>query len=216
MFDYTLAHWVTFLTVAVLLNLSPGPDIAFILAQTAKHGTRTGFHAMFGIWMGAFIHVLLAAIGLSAILATSATAFTLVKWVGAAYLFWLGIQAIRSSGGSFVTDSITNENSRKTHDKRVFRQGILVAALNPKVAIFFLAFLPQFVVEGAGSVSAQLFLHGSLIIMVAAFIEPPLVLLGAKLTHRLKENPHIAMWLDRGLGSLFIVLGVRLAFSERS
>ena len=84
MFDYTLAHWGTFLIAAILLNLSPGPDIAFILAQTAKNGVRAGFAAMFGIWSGAFLHVLLAAVGLSAILATSASAFAFVKWLGAA------------------------------------------------------------------------------------------------------------------------------------
>jgi len=212
MFDYTLLHWGTFLTAAILLNLSPGPDIAFILAQTARNGRRTGFFAMFGIWTGAFLHVLLAALGLSAILATSATAFMVVKWIGAAYLIWLGIQALRSNGASF-----TSANSiAKSEDSKVFRQGILVAALNPKVAIFFLAFLPQFVVAGAGPASAQLFLHGSLIIVVAAFIEPPLVILGARLTQHLGKNPSIASWMDRGLGAIFIALGLRLALSDRT
>lgn len=211
MFDYSLAHWGTFLTAAVLLNLSPGPDIAFILAQAAKNGRRTGFFAMFGIWAGAFLHVLLAALGLSAVLATSATAFTVVKWVGAAYLIYLGIQALRSNGASFAVDTAIG----KSNDNSVFWQGVLIAALNPKVAIFFLAFLPQFVEVGAGPASAQLFLHGSLIIVVAAFIEPPLVILGAKLTRHLGDNPHIASWLDRGLGALFIGLGVKLAMSER-
>ncbi len=150
MFDYTFAHWGTFLIAAVLLNLSPGPDIAFILAQTAKSGQRSGFAAMFGIWSGAFLHVLLAAVGLSAILASSATAFSVVKWVG------------------------------------------------------------------AGPASAQLFLHGFLIIVVAAFIEPPLVILGARLTGYLSRNPYVAAWMDRGLGALFIGLGIRLALSERS
>lgn len=212
MFEYSLAHWATFLTAAVLLNLSPGPDIAFILAQTAKNGRRTGFFAMFGIWTGAFIHVLLAALGLSAILATSALAFAAVKWIGAAYLVWLGIQAFRSNGASFSSEA----NIAKLADSQVFRQGVLVSALNPKVAIFFLAFLPQFVVSGAGSTSAQLFLHGSLIIVVAAFIEPPLVVLGARLTNKLADNPRIAAWMDRGLGSLFVVLGARVALSERN
>ena len=211
MFDYTLVHWITFLTAAVLLNLSPGPDIAFILAQTAKNGRRTGFFAMFGIWAGAFVHVLLAALGLSAILATSATAFMLVKWVGAAYLIWLGIQALRSDGASFASE----KKIVKTADFTVFRQGVLIAVLNPKVAIFFLAFLPQFTVPGAGPASAQLFLHGSLIIVVAAFIEPPLVIAGASLSRHLSENPRVASWMDRGLGALFIGLGARLALSER-
>lgn len=211
MFDYSLAHWGTFLTAAVLLNLSPGPDIAFILAQTVKNGTRTGFFAMFGIWTGAFFHVILAALGLSAILATSATAFTIVKWGGAFYLFYLGIQALRSNGASFAIDS----KIPKSTNHSVFKQGILVASLNPKVALFFLAFLPQFVEIGAGSASAQLFLHGSLIIVVAAFIEPPLVILGARLTNKLSSSPKIAVWLDRGLGALFIGLGAKLALSER-
>lgn len=212
MFDYTLAHWSTFFVAAVLLNLSPGPDIAFILAQTAKNGQRSGFAAMFGVWSGAFLHVLLAAIGLSAILATSATAFTFVKWIGAIYLIWLGIQAIRSDGASYSSDTEVKQLS----NIKIFQQGALVAALNPKVAIFFLAFLPQFVVDGAGSASAQLFLHGSLIIVVAAFIEPPLVILGAKLTKYLSQNSRVAAWMDRGLGTLFIGLGVRLALSERA
>jgi len=212
MFDYTLTHWSTFLVAAVLLNLSPGPDIAFILAQTAKNGQRSGFAAMFGVWSGAFLHVLLAAIGLSAILATSATAFTLVKWLGALYLIWLGIQAIRSDGASYSADAEVNQLS----NIKIFQQGVLVAALNPKVAIFFLAFLPQFVVIGAGPASAQLFLHGSLIIVVAAFIEPPLVMVGAKLTKYLSQNSQVAAWMDRGLGTLFIGLGIRLAFSDRA
>jgi len=100
MFEYTLTHWGTFFVAAVLLNLSPGPDIAFILGQTARNGQRSGFAAMFGIWSGTFLHVLLAAVGLSAILATSATAFTFVKWIGAAYLIWLGVQALRSGGAT--------------------------------------------------------------------------------------------------------------------
>ncbi len=211
MFDYSLAHWSTFFIAAVLLNLSPGPDIAFILAQTARNGLRTGFSAMFGIWSGAFFHVLLAAFGLSAILAASAVAFTLVKWVGAVYLIWLGIQAFRSGGASYTYGT----DVKKSSNKRVFQQGILVAILNPKVAIFFLAFLPQFVVTGAGPASAQLFLHGSLIIVVAAFIEPPLVILGAKLTKYLSNTSAVAAWMDRSLGTLFIGLGIRLALSER-
>lgn len=209
MFEYTLAHWSTFFIAAVLLNLSPGPDMAFILAQTAKNGQRSGFAAMFGIWSGAFFHVLLAAVGLSAILATSATAFTFVKWIGAFYLVWLGIQAFRSKGASYSSDA----EATKSSNLKIFRQGVLVSVLNPKVAIFFLAFLPQFVVVGAGPESAQLFLHGALIIVVAAFIELPLVILGAKLTRYLDRNPSIAAWMDRGLGTLFIGLGTRLALS---
>ena len=211
MFDYSLLHWTTFLTAAVLLNLSPGPDIAFILGQTVRGGRRSGFAAMFGIWTGAFGHVLMAAAGLSVILATSAVAFTVVKWAGAAYLIWLGISALRSGGGSFVSDEIKGA----TNQKSVYKQGAMVGLLNPKVAIFFLAFLPQFVVEGAGPIWAQMFLHGCLIIIVAALIEPPLVIAGERLTSRLRSNPSIGLWMDRSLGAIFVALGIRLALEER-
>ena len=211
MLDYSLAHWIGFFTAAVLLNLSPGPDMAFILGHTIRSGMRSGFAALFGIWSGACLHVLMAAAGLSAILAASALAFSTVKWVGAAYLIWLGIQALRSKGES----AWIKEAGKSLPFSRIYRQGILVSLLNPKVAIFFLAFLPQFVVEGAGPVWAQLLLHGSLIIVVAAFIEPPLILLGGRLSDALRRNRSLGLWLDRGLGTLFVALGVRLAISAR-
>ncbi len=211
MFDYSLLHWSTFLSAAILLNLSPGPDIAFILGQTVKGGRRAGFAAMFGIWTGAFGHVVMAAAGLSVVLATSALAFWMVKWAGAAYLIWLGIQALRSNGRQFVAEG----GVASPHAFPIYKQGVMVGLLNPKVAIFFLAFLPQFVVVGAGPISAQLFLHGILIIGVAALIEPPLVLLGGKLTSKLRANPRIGLWMGRSLGAIFIALGVRLMLAQR-
>lgn len=211
MFDYSISHWMTFLTAAVLLNLSPGPDMAFILAQTAKRGVQSGFSAMFGIWAGAFIHVIFAALGLSAILATSAVAFTAVKWVGAAYLIWLGLQALRSKGTNLSIKSQVPPKGLK----KIFQQGVLVSVLNPKVAIFFLAFLPQFVEVGAGPVSAQLFLHGILIIVVSAIVEPPLVIVGGRITGFLNTNTRISRRMDQGLGALFMWLGIKLAISDR-
>jgi len=211
MFDYTLLHWSSFIVTAVVLNLAPGPDIAFIIGQTVRGGRKAGFAALGGIWLGAFGHVLMAAAGLSAILATSATAFSIVKWAGAAYLLYLGIKALHSDGSGFFAKSTVTSPSAFP----IFKQGVIVALLNPKVAIFFLAFLPQFVVEGAGPVWAQLFLHGTLIIVVAAFIEPPLILAGDKLTNSLRSNPRFGLWLDRSLGAIFIGLGIRLALDER-
>ncbi len=212
MLDYSPAHWATFLGAAILLNISPGPDIAFILGQTARGGRGAGFAAMFGIWTGTLVHVLLAALGLSAILVASALVFGIVKWAGAGYLVWLGVQAWRSSGRA----ALARPAALAMCHAAVFRQGVLVSALNPKVAVFFLAFLPQFVVAGAGPVSAQLFLHGILIIVVAALVEPLLVVLGARLARALGESRRAATWLSRGLGTLLVGLGVRLALGERS
>lgn len=211
MFEYSILHWTTFLTAALLLNVSPGPDFAFILGHTIKGGKRAGFAAMGGIWTGAFGHAVMSALGLSAILATSATAFTLVKWVGAVYLVWLGVMALRSKGAAFEASDVVPQPAGWA----IMRQGILVSLLNPKVAIFFLAFLPQFVVPGAGPVWAQLLLHGVLVILVAALVEPPLILIGGRLSKALKGNKKIGLWMDRTLGVILVSLGIRLALQER-
>ena len=212
MFEYSALHWITFFSAALLLNISPGPDIAFILGQTIRGGTRAGILAMLGIWTGAFVHVLMAAVGLSALLVASSMAFSVVKWIGAAYLGWLGIQAIRSSGGRFLQDRRGGDTAPLS---KIYWQGALVCTLNPKVAVFFLAFLPQFVEPGAGPAWAQLFLHGVLIIAVAALIEPLLVFTADRIARTTRRHPAITKWLDRGLGGLFILLGLKLAAQER-
>ncbi len=206
---YDPLHWLTFLVAATLLNLSPGPDIAFILGKTAQGGRRVGMAAMLGVWAGTLGHVLAAALGLSAILVGSALAFSAIKWIGAAYLIWLGIKALRSGGGGFVGHVSGAPDFWPT-----FRQGMLVNLLNPKVAIFMLAFLPQFVVIGAGPVPVQLALHGVMIIVVAGLIEPPLVLAGDRVMRGLRTRPAFGLWLDRTLGALLIALGVKLAASR--
>lgn len=211
MFDYTIAHWTTFLAAALLLNIAPGPDMAFILGHTVQGGRRSGMAAMLGIWTGACVHVLLAVLGLSAIVVASATAFAVVKWIGVIYLAWLGIQALRSKGD--MPRPVGGDNSRNAAS--VFRQGILIDLFNPKVATFFLAFLPQFVVPGSGPVWAQSMLHGLLIIVVAAFVEPPLILAGDRLGRRLRQSRSLRVWLDRLLGTVLIVLGIKLALSQR-
>lgn len=132
----------------------------FIISQTSKKGIQSGFASMFGIWIGTFTHVVFAALGLSAILMASAVRFSMTKWIGAVYLIWIGIQSLRSKGKNNF--KIEGDVSAQNLYKSVWR-GFLVSLLNPKVAIFFLAFLPQFVEPHAGSVSAQLFLHGPLI-----------------------------------------------------
>ncbi|TIH14705.1 LysE family translocator [Marinifilum sp. JC120] len=211
MFEYDLAHWTTFLLAALLLNIAPGPDMAFILSHTVTGGKKAGFAAMFGIWSGAFVHVLLAALGLSAIVAASATAFGVVKWVGVIYLFWLAIDAFRSKGSTLDIQ----KKSTQLSSAAIFKQGMFIDILNPKVATFFLAFLPQFIVEGAGPVWAQLMFHGTLIIVMAALIEPPLIYAGDRITGRLRESRKLQVWLDRALGSVFVAFGIKLAMYER-
>ena len=201
MLQYGLVHWSAFFVAALLLNLAPGPDLAFILGHIARGGRRYGLAAMFGIWTGVLGHISFAAAGLSALIAASASAFAAVKWIGVAYLFWLGIKALRSRGGSFVGA----ETARMVPLRRVFGQGVLVNLLNPKVAIFFLAFLPQFVVMGAGPVWLQILIHGVLVIAVAGLIEPPLVLFASHVTRKLRASAWAGLWLDRALGGTYRV-----------
>ncbi|GAB7534737.1 LysE family translocator [Burkholderia sp. 3C] len=206
MLHYDPAHWMAFFGMAVLLNIAPGPDIAFILGHTVRNGRRHGFAAMLGVWSGALFHVACAAVGLSAILYASASLFLAVKWIGVGYLAWLGIQSLRSKGGALEIPALPPRTVAQ-----VYRQGVLIDILNPKVAIFFLALLPQFVVAGAGPVPLQLGVHGALIIAVAALIEPPLIVLGARLSQGLRTNRRVSAWLDRALGAFFLGLAAKLA-----
>ena len=218
MFSYDWLHWSTFFAATFALNAAPGPDLGYIFAQTLKNGRAGGLAAMLGIWTGAFGHVLMAALGLSAILAASATVFAAVKWVGAAYLIWIGIDTLRSvtrSQSQAKDDSASPQAIEPAKAGVIYRQGALIALLNPKTAIFFLAFLPQFVEAGAGSTGQQLFLHGVLVIAIAALIDPWLVLLGDRLSTRLKSDSQFNRWANRLLGGVFIALGARLALMSQ-
>ncbi|RJS91616.1 LysE family translocator [Salinisphaera sp. Q1T1-3] len=213
MFDYSLAHWLGFFAAGIALELAPGPDYLFIATQTARHGRGHGFAAMFGIWTGALVHIAATALGLAAILARSATAFALIKWVGAAYLVWLGIQALRHAG--HAPDQATPLAAAAPSRWMAYRQGILIDLLNPKVALFFLAFIPQFVVPGAGPVAAQLALHGVLLIGIAALFEPLLIVVGARLAGAFRRRRGLSAWAERGVGAVFIGLGAKLALAQR-
>ncbi|HKW84978.1 MAG TPA: LysE family translocator, partial [Burkholderiaceae bacterium] len=133
-----------FASAALLVNLTPGPDMLFVAGSSAARGPRDGVFAALGVGLGCMLHIALAVLGLSALLAASATAFTIVKWIGAAYLVWTGIAMLRSAGRRGPeTGAAVPASSAK-----VFWQGAVTNALNPKVALFFLAFLPQFIVPG--------------------------------------------------------------------
>ncbi|MGD9950882.1 MAG: LysE family translocator, partial [Desulfobulbus sp.] len=147
----------------------------------------------------------------SAILATSAFAFAAVKYVGACYLFYLGIQALRSGGTKF---DIKTRETKMILPWQAFRQGVLVDVLNPKVAIFFMAFLPQFVRPGHGAVSLQLLVLGLLVIGVAIVVDSSFVLAASRTASYFRGHPRASLWLDRVLGSIFIGLGIRLALAE--
>jgi len=207
-----LSYWVLFFTAALVLNLSPGPDLLYVISRTIAQGTKVGLASAAGLWTGAFVHVLAVAFGLSTLLMTSAKAFAVVKYAGAVYLAYLGIQALRSRGSNF---DVPASREPKVSPAQAYRQGILVDVLNPKVAIFFMAFLPQFVRPDHGSASLQLAGLGTLIILVAIPVETCFVLAASRTTGFFRQHPTTSAWLDRALGSVLVTLGIRLAFFEQ-
>lgn len=210
---YDPQHWLLFFSAAVAINVSPGPDVVYIVSNTVAHGRRTGFASSLGVCAGALVHVLAAAFGISAILVTSASAFTLVKWAGAGYLVYLGLRTLASAGQAFVLKA---DEAPDLSFFVAFRRGMLIDILNPKVAIFFMAFLPQFVDPALGFIPAQLVLLGVLVVAVAIVVEAGYVLGSSSLTASLRGNPRIGRWLDRILGGVLIGLGVKLAFQQRA
>lgn len=136
-----IENFTIFLTAGILLNLAPGSDTIYILSRTVSQGKKAGVMSVFGIMTGALAHTLFAALGLSMILMQSAIVFHIIKWLGAGYLIYLGIQAIRSKNG----DRVPIQPQRQLAYRRIYTQGFLTCLLNPKVALFYLSFLPQFI-----------------------------------------------------------------------
>jgi threonine/homoserine/homoserine lactone efflux protein len=202
-----------FLLAGVLLNITPGPDMALIVARSTQHGTRAGIIAALGVGVGAFIHIAAAAIGISALILASAATFTALKWIGAAYLTCLGVQMLRSS--------FENKPTLKTQlppppdsVRQIFLQGVLTNALNPKVAVFFLAFLPQFVDADAPFKVASFVTLGLMFDAVGTTWNIAVAWFAGKLAGSSTYFQWRA-WLERVIGALFVVVGIKLALSER-
>ena len=205
------SYWLLFLSAAFAINISPGPDIIYIVSKTITQGRKIGFASSLGVCVGAFVYVVATALGLSAILETSLIAFSIVKYAGAAYLVYLGIKSLMSKGSTF--DMPTEEKMSDT-PWQAFRQGVLVDILNPKVAVFFMAFLPQFVRPELGHTSAQLLMLGVIVILMAILVEFTIILTAAQTTTFFRKNRKFSIWLDRILGTVLIGLAVRLAFTK--
>jgi threonine/homoserine/homoserine lactone efflux protein len=200
-----------FVLSALLLNITPGPDTLFILGRSTSQGWRAGAIAAFGIGAGALVHICAAALGLSAILAASATAFSVVKYLGAAYLLYVGISLIRSSGEAPAAGA---GDGRSISLKNVFLQGFLTNVLNPKVALFFLAFLPQFVAADAPSKPLAFFFLGAIFDVNGTIWNLAVAWSAARITGRLQPSLKFKKWFNRCVGSLFVGVGLRLALSH--
>jgi threonine/homoserine/homoserine lactone efflux protein len=201
-----------FLLAAAVVNLTPGPDMLFVLGRSAADGRRAGVLAALGVFTGCLLHVLLAALGVSALLATSPWAFDVLKWAGAAYLVWAGLSMLlRRNEASAPGDMGRAGNTSRAGSP--FWQGALTNALNPKVALFFLAFVPQFITPGSGS-QAWAFVALGMVFNVGGLVVNGLVALGASAASR-RLAAGGAATIQRVAGVLFVGLGLRLALISR-
>jgi threonine/homoserine/homoserine lactone efflux protein len=194
-----------------MLNVTPGPDTLYIVGRSSSQGWRAGAVAALGVGGGALMHILAASLGLSAILAASATAFLVVKMIGAVYLVYVGASLIRASGRLMSTVAIAVPPAPL---RKVFLQGFLTNVLNPKVALFFLAFLPQFVANDAPSKPLALLFLGLIFDVNGTLWNLAVAWSTANLSGRLSGGAAFKTWFDRAVGSLFIVVGIRLMLSR--
>jgi threonine/homoserine/homoserine lactone efflux protein len=200
-------RFVLFLAAAVVLAVTPGPGIFYVLARTLAGGRREGFQSSFGTFFGGLFHVFAAALGVSAILAASAVAFHTVKYAGAAYLVFLGIKMIRSRNAELPTETSAPKGS-------AFRQGIVTEALNPKTALFFLSFIPQFIAPERGHVFFQFAMLGVLSVTLNTAADLIVASLAAPLERKLKSSTRFRSGQRTASGLGMIGLGAYLAFSK--
>jgi threonine/homoserine/homoserine lactone efflux protein len=197
-----------FVISGLLLNITPGPDTLYIVARSTR-GFRPGAVAALGIGAGCFVHIFAAAIGLSALLSASATAFIAVKLIGGAYLAWIGISMMRSRARTAAPGR--EPVQERVALGKVFAQGFLTNALNPKVALFFLALLPQFIDADAGNKAAA-FLFLGIVFNTNALLWNLFVAWGAARAGRRYRDGPAALWVNRVVGGLLVWIGLRLVF----
>ena len=198
-----------FIAAGLLLNITPGPDLLFVIGRAAAHGVRAGVAAALGIAAGCLVHTAAVALGVAALLAASSLAFDLIKWAGAAYLLYLGLRLLRGEGA--VSDAAPPPVAAPG---ATFWQGFLTNVLNPKVALFFLALLPQFVAPDAANKGLALGVLGVIFAVNSLFVIVPVAWLAGRMGERLLRIGRAQRWLDRALGVLFIALAVRLALQR--
>ena len=199
-----------FVAAALVVLITPGPGVLYTIARSLSQGQQAGLISVLGLSAGALFHVIAATLGLSAILLASAIAFDLVKLLGAAYLIYLGLQAILSGRKQIDADTLSERSKN-----RLFIDGIVVSILNPKIAIFFLAFLPQFVDTESGLVPQQIFFLGVLYVILALLTDGSYALLAGRLRHWLDHRIIRGPLPQYASGIVYLGLGVSTAFLER-
>ena len=204
---FGIENYLGFIAAGIILNLTPGADTMYILTRSISQGRKAGIYSVLGITTGGLIHTIFASVGLSVILAQSATAFAVVKYVGVAYLMYLGIRMIIDKNNSFNKDP---QHSEQLDIKKIYRQGVLTNVLNPKVALFFLAFLPQFINPEYAAGFLPFMILGITFMTTGTLWCLFLAYAASLITKTLRENDTIGMILQKLSGLIFIGLGIKL------
>ena len=205
-------HFWVFALTAILLNLTPGNDMLYVAARSTAQGTRAGIISSLGIMSGCMVHILAAVFGLSAVIAKSALAFDIIKYIGAAYLIYLGIRGIMSRKKSLHVNAAVNHLSYR----RLFWQGAFTNVLNPKVALFFLAFLPQFIsINDVANPSLQILFLGTWFNVGGTLVNIMVAMLFGKASEWLSRSAKIIQWQERITGIILIGLGIKVVLSSR-
>ncbi|MCX7217454.1 MAG: LysE family translocator [Burkholderiales bacterium] len=205
-----------FVISGLLLNLAPGPDSLLIMTRAASQGWRAGSAAALGIGCGTFVHILAAALGLSAVLATSATAFLIVKLIGAAYLLYVGLGLLLSKKKSSEDGEQTTIVTTRLSYRKIFLQGFLTNLLNPKVAVFFLAFVPQFIASSAQDKALAFIFLGCIFNFNGMLWCHFLAFSSAYASQKLRVNRRLTSGLNRLIGLMFVSFGLKLALANRN
>ena len=198
-----------FFVAALALLIIPGLVVLYTVARSVHQGWRAGVLSALAAGLGNFVHVLAATLSLSALLASSALAFSAVKYAGAAYLIYLGVRTLFSEDGHKTSPTFTPLSRLQ-----IFRQGLLVSVLNPKTALFFLAFLPQFVVTGAGTIGGQTLLFGLIFVVLGIVTDSTYALLAGLAGKFFKQNTHLFGAQRYVTGSIYTALGLSAAFTD--
>lgn len=204
--------YLLFIGASIILCIVPGPDMIYLLSRTIAQGKKAGFAAALGINLGGYVHLLAAVLGISAIIATSTIAFTVLKYCGAAYLIYIGIKAITSNSSPTIYES---DNKIQLSIKAIFWQGFISDVLNPKVAIFFISLLPQFIQADNSSTFEQLIILGITVNIIALLINLVLVWISHSVSNNLRQSSRFSNILNNIMGMVFISLGLKLATEQR-
>jgi len=199
----------TFLFAAFMLNIAPGPDMLYVIGRSVGQGRKAGIVSSLGVFVGCWVHILAAAVGIAALLRSSPVAFNVVRYAGAVYLIYLGVRMIAQRA------NFSSQQLRPESMVSIFRQGAITNVLNPKVAIFFLAFLPQFVDARRGSVALQILVLGLIFNVGGTLVNLAVAYAGGTLGELLRRNQQFARLQRWFTGLVFVGLGLRLAWQRR-